>query len=181
MGFPTVLNRFLRVHFSMLFSIQETFGNLGKQIDFSTHPSPNTFFLWCLSLSPRRYILPGCGLHPMPSSVFPLCSPSGDLSLTGLKQQSGRSLVVLGSEISTRLFYRRPSGGNSLRTWDMALVHSDLSCVCDTPIPARAYLTSTGSKADAMGPREFGRRKLIQSPGCPCPYSTLLIRIHFLE
>lgn len=162
-GFPLSPTRFLRFHFSMLFSIQETFGNLGKQIDFSTHPSPNTFFLWCLSLSPRHYILPGCGLHPMPSSVFPFCSPSGGLSLAGLEQQSGRSWVVLGSEISTRLFYRRPSGGNSLRTWDKALVHSDLSCVCDTPIPARAYLTSTGSKADAMGPREIGRRKLIQS------------------
>lgn len=64
---------------------------------------------------------------------------------------------------------------------DKALVHGDLSCACDTPIPAKACLTSTGSKADAMGPKEFGKRKLIRSPGCPGPYSTLLTRIHFLE
>lgn len=84
-SFPLSPTRLPCFHFSVLFSIQETFGSLGKQIGFSSHSSPNTFFLWCLSLSPHHYVLAGCGLHPMPLSVFPVCSPSGGLSLAGFR------------------------------------------------------------------------------------------------
>lgn len=67
--------------------------------------------------------------------------------------------------------------GLGTRHWSMVI-----SAVSVTlPFQPGPNLTSTGSKADAMGPKELGRKKLIQSPGCPGPYSTLLTRIHFLE
>lgn len=41
-----------------------------------------------------------------------------------------------------------------------ALVSGDLRYVCDTPVPIKPYLTSTENKADAVGPKEFGKKSV---------------------
>lgn len=109
----------------------------------------------------------------------PYSSPSDGLSLGAPRQQSGRSLPLLGSELDTRLFCRRPAGKNSPGTKHWSAVISAVSVT----LPFQPGLTSTGSKADATEPGSLveKKKKLIQSSGCPGPYSTLPTRIQPLE